>query len=117
MEASRGSGRPPGQLGSPDAVASSTTAVRGSIPSGDSAKEARTGAPVGPVTVRSRRSQPGDSDDGDGALAAVGHRRTPDLELEIRRGLGGVAQAGLDRRRRLVRGQAPRERVGGDDHA
>ncbi len=53
--------------------------------------------------------------DGDGSLATVGHRPTPDLDRDPR-GLGGVAQPGLDRRRRLVRGQAPRERVGGDDH-
>ena len=53
--------------------------------------------------------------DGHGALATVGHRPTPDLDRDPR-GLGGVAQPGLDRRRRVVRGQAPRERVGGDDH-
>ena len=115
VDACRGSGRPPGSWASPDAVASSTTAVRGATPSGESAKDARTGAPVGPVTVRSRRTQPDDSTTATVPSPPSATGRLPDLDRDPR-GLGGVAQPGLDRRRRLVRGQAPRERVGGDDH-
>ena len=116
VPALRGSGVPPGSRVSPEAAASSTTAVRGV-----GARRARGRRPRGPARRWGRRPcargaasrRPAGPSTVPSPPSATGCRRTSSVDAGAR---GRVAQAGLDRRRHLVRGEAPLERVGGDDH-